>query len=437
MAGELLNYTITVQNTGNMTLTGVVVTDPNADAGSIVRGADVVGDNDAMLEVGETWGYTAAHTLTQAEIDSNGGGDGDIDNIATADFNETGPDTDDAAVPLVQDPDITIVKSALNVNGNAGEAVDAVGDIINYSVVFTNTGNCSHRRMSPLKTLSMATHLSILVEFWLALLIRTCRSPNLLALTETSRTLDVGESWKATYSYTVDQAVLDAALNGADGQDDIDNTVTVTANPPGAPSTSVSSTSTAGVVIEPPGDPGAAMTPGFWKNHASIFLQETGKSLDYKYEAVFSVDVVGSKKVSSDPTLGQALGAQGGGEAALLRASTAGWANASSDDLNYCFTDHDTILFGFLNSTGTSPLDPNLEAKLAAVIDQLEIIDLNDDGCLSTQEVIKVVQDVYNDGDATTNNWSTGGNLSDAGKVASLLDIMNNMPHNDVSEFFP
>ena len=75
-AGELINYTITVANTGNTTLTGVVVTDPNADAGSIVRGADAVGDNDGLLEVGETWAYTAAHTVTQAEIDSNGGGDG-------------------------------------------------------------------------------------------------------------------------------------------------------------------------------------------------------------------------------------------------------------------------------------------------------------------------------------------------------------------------
>jgi hypothetical protein len=48
----------------------VTVTDPYADAGSIVRGPDVVGDNDALLEVGETWSYTAAHTVTQAEIDS-------------------------------------------------------------------------------------------------------------------------------------------------------------------------------------------------------------------------------------------------------------------------------------------------------------------------------------------------------------------------------
>ena len=114
-AGEVINYTITVANTGNTTLTGVVVTDPYADAGSIVRGADAVGDNDGLLEVGETWAYTAAHTVTQAEIDSNGGGDGLLENIATADSNETGPDTDDATVPVAQTPALNIAK-----DGGAG-----------------------------------------------------------------------------------------------------------------------------------------------------------------------------------------------------------------------------------------------------------------------------------------------------------------------------
>ena len=103
-AGDVINYAITVENTGNVTLTGVTVTDPFADAGSIVRGADVLGDNDGLLEVGETWGFTAAHTVTQAEIDTNGGGDGQLENTATADSNETGPDTDDATVPVEQPP---------------------------------------------------------------------------------------------------------------------------------------------------------------------------------------------------------------------------------------------------------------------------------------------------------------------------------------------
>src|SRR6185503_12203639 len=90
-------------NTGNTTLTGVVVTDPNADPGSIALVADAA-SADGELDVGETWTYTAAHTVTQAEIDSNGGGDGDIDNTATADSDQTGPASDDASVPVTQTP---------------------------------------------------------------------------------------------------------------------------------------------------------------------------------------------------------------------------------------------------------------------------------------------------------------------------------------------
>jgi uncharacterized repeat protein (TIGR01451 family) len=102
-AGDVINYAITVENTGNVTLTGVTVTDPFADAGSITLVADAA-SADGELDVGETWSFTAAHTVTQAEIDSNGGGDGQLENTATADSNQTGPDTDDATVPVEQPP---------------------------------------------------------------------------------------------------------------------------------------------------------------------------------------------------------------------------------------------------------------------------------------------------------------------------------------------
>ena len=49
--------------------------------------------------------------MTQADIDNNGGGDGDIDNTATADSDQTGPVTDSAAVPLAQSPALTIEKT--------------------------------------------------------------------------------------------------------------------------------------------------------------------------------------------------------------------------------------------------------------------------------------------------------------------------------------
>ena len=101
------------------------MTDPYADAGSIVRGADVVGDNDGLLEVGETWSYTAAHTVTQAEIDCNGGGDGQLENTATADSNETGPDTDDATrCRWLCNPALNIVKDVSGVTGGTAGAAD-------------------------------------------------------------------------------------------------------------------------------------------------------------------------------------------------------------------------------------------------------------------------------------------------------------------------
>ena len=72
----MINYTITVANTGNVTLTGVTVTDPFADPGRSCATPRLVGDEDNLLEVGETWGYTATHTVTQAEIDAGGNFDG-------------------------------------------------------------------------------------------------------------------------------------------------------------------------------------------------------------------------------------------------------------------------------------------------------------------------------------------------------------------------
>ena len=126
VAGEKLFYEITVDNIGNVTLTGIIVTDPDADAGSIMF---VSGDTnmDSKLDVNETWLYSAFHTLTQAEIDSNGGGDGDIDNTATADSNETDPVMDSAVIPLLFNPLMSIDKVAILIDGEE-QLADVAGE---------------------------------------------------------------------------------------------------------------------------------------------------------------------------------------------------------------------------------------------------------------------------------------------------------------------
>ena len=78
---------LTVGNAGNAAVAEVTVTDPLATehcAGAGRRLQQRRHRPDSLLDVGETWHYTASHTVTQAELDTNGGGDGDIDNVATA-----------------------------------------------------------------------------------------------------------------------------------------------------------------------------------------------------------------------------------------------------------------------------------------------------------------------------------------------------------------
>ena len=219
-AGDVISYTITVANTGNTTLTGVVVTDPNADAGTIVRGADVVGDNDGLLEVGETWGYTATHTVTQAEIDSNGGGDGDIDNTATADSDQTGPDSADVSVPTAQGPALSITKVVHDVDGDTTAPVaDAAGDVVNYTITVANTGN-------PTLTGVVVTDPNA------GSIVRGAD-----AVGDNDALLEVGETWTYTATHTVTQAEIDSN-GGGDGT--IDNTATADSDQTGTDSDDVS-----------------------------------------------------------------------------------------------------------------------------------------------------------------------------------------------------
>ena len=137
-AGEVISYSITVSNTGNTALSGITVSDPSvSDLAAVQSGGFNVGDTnlDGLLSTGETWLYTASHTVTQGDLDGNGNGNGLISNTVTADSIETAPISATAAVSVDQRPEVVLTKIA------DVSSVDAAGDVINYAITVHNTGN--------------------------------------------------------------------------------------------------------------------------------------------------------------------------------------------------------------------------------------------------------------------------------------------------------
>ena len=183
-AGEIISYTIAVQNTGNQTLTGVTVNDPFISNLTLVADAATA---DGELDVGETWHYTATHEVTQAEIDAGG----NIVNVATADSDQTGPDTDDASIPVEQLPSLNIVKDASVPGGTA----DHAGEVISYTIAVENTGN---------QTLTGVVVSDPFINNSLTLVADAASADG---------KLDVGETWHYTATHEVTQAEIDAGGN--------------------------------------------------------------------------------------------------------------------------------------------------------------------------------------------------------------------------------
>ncbi|HSL86084.1 MAG TPA: PKD-like domain-containing protein, partial [Bacteroidales bacterium] len=131
--GDVIHYNITIDNTGNVSISNIVVSDPGADPGSIRYISGDVNRNN-RLDPPETWRYTATYTVTQADIDA-----GQYTNTATANGNPPSGTIDSAwdteTVPPIQIPELTVTKSTTVTSFvSAGEEID-------YEITVTNTGN--------------------------------------------------------------------------------------------------------------------------------------------------------------------------------------------------------------------------------------------------------------------------------------------------------
>ncbi len=145
--GEVITYSLTVTNTGNVTITNLVITDANADVGSISPA------NIASLAPGETVNIVASHTITQNDLDTgsvsntatvtgedpNGGiviDDSDDPNNTTD--NDTNGDGDPDDITITTTPQTGILDIVKEVDVLTYENI---GDLLTYTITITNTGN--------------------------------------------------------------------------------------------------------------------------------------------------------------------------------------------------------------------------------------------------------------------------------------------------------
>ncbi len=143
--GEIIVYDLVVTNTGDIDVTNVTITDPNIDEGSLFPA--VV----ANLAAGEFAVFTARHTITQDDLEAD-----QVVNSATAqatlsngfvisdlsdDPNDTTTTIDDPTItPLDQEGGLVLEKVALPAPDGL---YDALGEVIEYQLTVTNTGNVS------------------------------------------------------------------------------------------------------------------------------------------------------------------------------------------------------------------------------------------------------------------------------------------------------
>jgi hypothetical protein len=119
--GDTITYTLSVENTGNVNLTNIVITDPLLDLDIVV----------AELQVGESWSQTESYEITQADIDN-----GSVTNILTAEAEELEePEEDQVITNLEETPELTVEKSADK------SQFSSVGERITYTYLITNKGN--------------------------------------------------------------------------------------------------------------------------------------------------------------------------------------------------------------------------------------------------------------------------------------------------------
>lgn len=203
-AGDVIDYTYTVSNTGTVTLTGIAVTDDLL--GNIPLGTTTLAPDTSTTGM-------ATYTVTQADIDLGA----DIVNTATVTCEQGVTHSASTTISIVQDVAVQIALSA------DPTSVSQAGDVVTYTYTVSNTGQVTLTGI-------------------------TVTDDMLGGIALSSTTLAPTASTSATATYTVTQSDID---NGTD----IVNTATVTCDQ------GVTHTASTTVTIDVPEVSGVSISP--------------------------------------------------------------------------------------------------------------------------------------------------------------------------------
>jgi uncharacterized repeat protein (TIGR01451 family) len=201
--GDAIVYSVTITNTGNVPATALTVTDTLVPMVCPISGTNTI----ASLAAGASQVCTASYTATQADFDTNGGGDGDIDNTVSVSGTAGGVPVSGSsqyAVDCTQVPGLELQKTA-SLTGPL-----TAGQTVTYTFKATNNGNVTLSNVNILETVfNGAGTLGAVANEALTDNAPAGDSSDSAASDGVWTTLGVGDAVEFQVSYPVTQADID------------------------------------------------------------------------------------------------------------------------------------------------------------------------------------------------------------------------------------